>query len=599
MFFRKMEHARKCRFRSGLALVLAALGLGTATLAAATFTASLDRDTIALGETATLTLRFEGGQPKLLSPLPAIPNLQMTDRGSSQSINIVNTEMSSVISETFELAPGRTGEYSIPALKAEVGGQILTSLPVTLTVTAPNAAPVAGGNSPSPVAFLKLALAKTNLYIGEVTTASVKVYLRDDVQNHSQPQFTSLPAEGFSIGKGVYLNPYREQVGNRVYTVMPLSIALTVTKTGPVNVGPMMGSVVVVLPSPDQRRDFWGMFGGGEQKQVALASEAAPAQSLPLPADNQPANFNGAIGSYTLTLTAGPTNVAVGDPVTAHIQIAGRGALDALTLPDQPDWRDFKTFPPTAKVETTDPLGLQGAKTFEQIVTPQNTGVHELPPFSFSFFDPGAGTYRTLTQPSVPLAVHSGGASSTPMIAAAKSANQPNPPPQDILPIKEQPGACPPASPPLVTQPVFLAAQSLPVLAWLAALVWRRRTDNLANNPRLRRQRQVAQLVRTGLDDLRRLAAENQSDEFFAALFRLLQEQLGERLDCPASSITEAVIDERLAPLGVPETLLAGLRELFHLCNQARYAPLRTSGELAAVIPQLEQAIQELQNVKA
>ena len=71
MFFRKMEHARKCRFRSGLALVLAALGLGTATLAAATFTASLDRDTIALGETATLTLRFEGGQPKLVRVDPA------------------------------------------------------------------------------------------------------------------------------------------------------------------------------------------------------------------------------------------------------------------------------------------------------------------------------------------------------------------------------------------------------------------------------------------------------------------------------------------------------------------------------------------------
>jgi len=74
--------------------------------------------------------------------------------------------------------------------------------------------------------------------------------------------------------------------------------------------------------------------------------------------------------------------------------------------------------------------------------------------------------------------------------------------------------------------------------------------------------------------------AENNSDEFFATLFRLLQEQLGERLDCPSSSITEAVIDERLVPLGTPEPSWAGLRELFQLCNQARYAPMRTSGEL-------------------
>ena len=150
-----------------------------------------------------------------------------------------------------------------------------------------------------------------------------------------------------------------------------------------------------------------------------------------------------------------------------------------------------------------------------------------------------------------------------------------------------------------MTRPAFLAAQSLPVLAWLAAFVWRKRTDSLANNPRLRRQRHVARLIRDGLEDLRRLAAENKSDEFFATLFRLLQEQLGERLDCPASSITEAVIDERLAGLGAPEATLAGLRELFQLCNQARYAPLRTSGELAAVIPQFENAVRELQEVKA
>ncbi|MGA2787215.1 MAG: hypothetical protein ABSF60_06780, partial [Verrucomicrobiota bacterium] len=284
---------------------------------------------------------------------------------------------------------------------------------------------------------------------------------------------------------------------------------------------------------------------------------------------------------------------------TVRIQISGRGALDALTLPDQPAWRDFKSYPPTQNIRTTDQVGIEGVKTFELIVTPQNTDVHELPAFSFSYFDPAAKTYRTLTQAPVQLAVHSGGTTPAPVIAAAKNANSANPAPQDILPIKEQFGALTPAGPALLTRPAFLAAQSLPVLAWLAAFVWRKRTDNLANNPRLRRQRHVAQLVRDGLNDLHRLAAENNSDDFFATLFRLLQEQLGERLDCPASSITEAVIDERLALQGAPETTLAGLRELFQLCNQARYAPLRSSGELAAVISQFETTVHELQNVKA
>jgi hypothetical protein len=474
----------------------------------------------------------------------------------------------------------------------------MTNQPLKLTVTPPNSPPPAAVNSGSEVAFMRLTLPEKEVYPGEVLAARLDFYLRDDVQNFGNFQFTATPADGFAVGKMAQGNRQQVQIGNRVYTDIPLSLALTVTKQGPVSIGPFTASAVIVVPSSDQRRDFFGR-PIGEQRQVTLASDTLTTQSLPLPTENKPPNFNGAVGSYTMTVTAGPTNVAVGDPITVRVQISGHGAFDALTLPDQPAWRDFKTYPPTSKVETGDQLGLQGTKTFEQIVTPQNTDVHELPAFSFSFFDPGAKTYRTLAQPPVQLAVQSSGTTPAPMIAATKTANSQNPPPQDILPIKEQIGALTQAGPPLLTRPAFLAAQSVPVLAWLAAFVWRKRTDSLANNPRLRRQRRVARLVRGGLNDLRRLAAENSSDEFFATLFRLLQEQLGERLDCPASSITEAVIDERLVLLGAPEATLAGLRELFQLCNQARYAPMRTSGELAAVIPQFENAVSELQNVKA
>ncbi len=591
-----MERRLKSHLWSGMVLVLAGLCLAAIPLPAATFTASLDRDAIALGETATLSLTFEGGQPQT-APSPDVPGLQIVSAGNSQNFSIVNGQMSSTVTVTFSISPRKTGEFVIPAMTVDVNGQALTSQPLKLAVTQPNAPTAAEVSSGSQIAFMKLALPRQAVYDGEVLPARLDVYLRDDVQNFGNFQFTATPADGFAVGKMAQGNRQQVQIGNRVYTDIPLSLALTATRHGPISVGPFTASAVIVVPSPNQRRDFFGMFNNGEQRQITLASDTVTAQSLPLPAENKPANFNGAIGNYTLTVSAGPTNLAVGDPITVHVQIAGRGALDALTLPDQPAWRDFKAYPPTSKVEPSDNLGLQGTKTFEQIVTPQNTDVHELPAFSFSFFDPAAGSYRTLSEPPVTLVVHSAGAASAPMMAAVKTAN-PQAPPPDLLPIKEQLGKLTQTGPPLLTQPVFLAAQSVPVLAWLAALIWRKRTDNLANNPRLRRQRHVARLVRDGLNDLRRLATENKSDDFFATLFRLLQEQLGERLDCPASSITEAVIDERLARSGTPEATLAGLRELFQLCNQARYAPLRTSGELAAVIPQFENAVRELQSLK-
>ena len=145
---------------------------------------------------------------------------------------------------------------------------------------------------------------------------------------------------------------------------------------------------------------------------------------------------------------------------------------------------------------------------------------------------------------------------------------------------------------------LVIAAHML-VCSGLAFLIWRKRRESLANNPRLRRQREVAQRVREGLKELRSHADARHSDQFFATLFRLLQEQLGERLDLPASAITEAVIEEKLRGRELSDETLKSLHELFQTCNLARYAPVQSRQELAALIPKLESSLRDLQHLKA
>jgi hypothetical protein len=290
--------------------------------------------------------------------------------------------------------------------------------------------------------------------------------------------------------------------------------------------------------------------------------------------------------------------LSAGDPITVKVQITGRGSLDSLTLPEQSEWQNFKTYPPTSKLDVTDPLGLQGTKSFEEIVVPQNSDITMLPAFSFSFFDPDQKKYQTLTQPPVPLLVRPSNSATIPLAANGTRASQDNQPAtHDIISIKQRIGEVAQITPPLLRQRWFVALQGVPLLAFIGAVAWRKRSESLANNPRLRRQRLVAQLIRDGLNDLRKFAVENNSDAFFATLFRLLQEQIGERLDVPASAITEAVVDERLRSLSVPEKTLADLHELFQMCNLARYAPIKSSRELAAIIPKVETALREIQEV--
>jgi hypothetical protein len=582
------------------ALLLATLSTGA--VFAAAFTASLDRDTITLGESATLSLAFDGGQPTRLTSLD-VPGLQFgtPNRSFSQNIDLNSGQVNARLVLTYPVTPQRAGEFTIPALAADVGDQQLSTAPLKLTVTQPNAPSTAAVNSGNEITFMKLSLPDKKTYAGQMLTAQLQIYLRDDVQNFGNFQVTGTPADGFVIGKNAEGGRFRAQVGNRVYTVVPFTLALTTTKTGALTLGPFTANIVVVLPSQNDGGDpvFRQFFNQGQQKQVSLATEMASVESLPLPEQNKPANFNGAIGDYQLTASVGPTTLTVGDPITVRVQISGRGTLDAIQLPGQSSFQNFKIFPPTAKTETTDQLGLEGKKTFEEIVTPQNSDVHEWPQFSFSFFNPDDGKYHTLTQAAVPLAVHSAGATVMPAVAANKNSAPENQAPPDILPIKENLGTLETKSVPLVAQPVFLALQTLPILAFLAVLVWRKRTDSLANNPRLRRKIATGKLIQNGIAGLRKFAAENNPAGFFVLLFRLLQEQLGERLDCPASAITENVIEEHPVLRGASQTTLDGLRELFQLCNQARYAPVRGSSELNSVAVQFEKIIGELQEVKA
>src|SRR5208283_364771 len=190
--FGKMERWLKNKFMFGAVMVLAALGPGAGRLDAASFTASLDRDTIALGETATLSLTFEGSAPRTIPALPPIPNLQIGNSVSSRNINIVNDQMVSTFSKTFELTPTQTGNYVIPALQAEVDGQILTSQPLKLTVTSPNAPPAAAVNSGSQVVFMKLSVPKNKVYVGEIIPAQLELYFRQDVQNYGNIQISTL-----------------------------------------------------------------------------------------------------------------------------------------------------------------------------------------------------------------------------------------------------------------------------------------------------------------------------------------------------------------------------------------------------------------------
>src|SRR2546423_3877849 len=75
--------------------------------AAPGLTASLDRNVISLGESATLTLVFEGLNPGGAPALPAIPGITVAGTGQSSEFTIVNGQAESKLSFTYTLVPSQ------------------------------------------------------------------------------------------------------------------------------------------------------------------------------------------------------------------------------------------------------------------------------------------------------------------------------------------------------------------------------------------------------------------------------------------------------------------------------------------------------------
>lgn len=572
----------------GLILLLAALIMAEKAVADPTMEVSLDRNSIGVGESAVLSMTFTDGSPGSMPDLPTIANLQYGGQSSEQSYSLNGGSMSSKTTFSVELHPTKAGVYKIPSIEAVVDGTHLRSRPLTLRVLAGNPQEPSGGGD---VAFLRITTPKKTVYVGEVLPVELDCYCLDNVRPQ-MPQFTS---DDFILGElgGGQQQPSRVRIGNNIYFLFKFPTTATAIKAGTYALGPATWAVTVF----GGQHNF---FGWTESRQATFNSDAPQIQVLPVPTAGAPAGFSGALGNFTLAqYEAGPTTVNVGDPITLKVRIAGSGAFDTVNLPANADaeWREFKTYPATAKFDPSGSDSTVGSKYFEQVITAQNAEVKEIPPFAFSFFNPDDGKFHTLTHAPIPLTVNATAATPQPTVVST-GAQAPDAQEQgdEIVHIKPMMGEAEPLRAPLLERPGFLACQALAPMAWVCALMWRRQKEKLANNPRLRRKRRVAELVRAGLSDLAKFAAANDADKFYATVLQLLREQLGERLDLPAPAITEAVLDDLK---GLRAETLKALHDLFHACNQYRYTPEHSTQEMVSLIPKIKSALSELQSMPA
>jgi hypothetical protein len=570
--------------RLPIAMALAALGATMlSSLLAASIQASLDATLIFANEQATLTLVIENARPAV-APRPApVPGLQFRALRESYVERTINGQRSTSLTYPYSVQATQPGNYTIPPVRIRIAGQEFASAALRLKVL-----PAEVIDPQQQSAFLRLVVPRTNLFVGEILPIEIRLYAR----HGSLRDIPQLQQEGLTLGR-LNQHPVRKSIlAGLEYSLVAFESYISPARSGRLTLGP--AQLPMNLPVPGGASDFFGR--PREFQQVLLPSQSVALNVAPLPSEGRPADFNGAVGDYSFSVRVSTNVVTVGDPITLNIQIAGHGLIEPLQLPSLDHWTEFRVYPPVTRVSTSDPFGVQGVKTFDQVVIPKSHQIQLIPPLSFSFFHPESRSYRTLEHPATPITVQPAHPlpPPTPGEPSAPVYHDPHSPEPGLAHIKHRLGPLTSTVPPLLTQPWFLAAQSLPVAAFLTALLWRRHQDRLAANPQLQRRRHVDQLTRQGIRELRHLATRGDATTFFALLARLLQEQLGRKLQRPAAAITDADLECPLEPLGLSPDHLQLLRHLFQLCNQSRFAPRTTPAELNQLLPRAVSLLEQL-----
>lgn len=571
------------------------------------FEATVDRDALTMNDSLTLQLSISGAGLSVSRPeLPPLPGFRAVSAGQSQNLSFVNGTVSNQVVYTYALEPQAPGEYTLPSLTIEAGGQKASSQPIKIKVLSAGAAPAPrAGGGPAPVdggldLFVTTTIDKKNPVVGETVVLSFRFYSRAPLL--SQPRYQAPDVTGFLTEDLPPQRQYTEIIGGRRYQVVELRTALYPTAPGRWTVGP---AALECSVQDFSRESFPGGFPSffdeafGAAKRVVLRSDPISVSVAPLPTAGRPAGFKGDVGRFALSARLDKTEAQVHEPVTLTVAVEGEGNIKALSTPGLPPLPEFKTYETLSGLNIAKKDGrVLGSKVFTTVLKPEVTGTLTVPPIVFSYFDPEARIFRTVRSAALRLKVVPGALSLEPVADSSGAVTVPLSEGvkvigRDIRYIKSN-GKVRRRRPPWTGSRTWVLMNLMPAALFLG--LWGTvsfRQHSLANLS--------GRSFRAALRRAEREVASAQKETTTPAAFmdrlqRIYAGFLSAKIGAPAQGLTADRIEAAMGEAGVPAEIRARARALSDLLDQARFTPglltPKDAGDRAAELRQLLRSLE-------
>ena len=431
--------------------------------------------------------------------------------------------------------------------------------------------------------FLKLEINKGSVYEGEMLTATYKLYISPSL-GLSISKMDKIPAfEGF-LSQEVEMDPKRQPAmviynGKQYKEVDLFKYNLYPQRSGNVKIPNAEVSVVAQVQVRARSRNiFDDFFNGGRVQQVPLdlKTESGVVTVKALPENGKPADFSGAVGRFNFETSISTKEGKTDDPITYTVKVSGTGNLKLIEAPTVKMPPAFEVYDPKAKENVTNGVaGLTGTKQYDYLMIPRQPGEYKVDSHVFSYFDPAAGKYVTITSPEYALKIT--GAPSKNMNTGAQASVSKQDISllgQDIRYIKTTAPAFTKNDGPFFGSAGFIGMYSTPAFLFFLLIGLRRRNDTMAADIVGTKRRRAIKLAKKRLSVAEKHLKTNDKKAFYDEVSRATWGYLGDKLNIDMAELSKDNVEEKLQVRSVNPDTIGKLKALINTCEMALYAPV-------------------------
>jgi hypothetical protein len=607
----KAKHKTKS-IRKFLHIILAGLFcclLSGSLLAQVRFYTIVSESPIAAHQTFQVQYVVEGANNIRQFVVPRFKDFEVAEMFDYSTSSFGQGRALDTYSKIIVLMASKKGRFTVPGASAIINGKQMHSNAVPVAVKAG----VPGMNNINPDdidveeesllhpgddikdkieknLFLRVETSKNSCYVGEPLMVVYKAYSRLNVNSQvvRRPSLT-----GFSVMEMVDAydgKPEIEKLNGRwYYTNLVRKVQLFPLQEGTYTLDPAEVESVVHFtktnePANKKRMPSMNnlnatpMYPMAVDHRTILRTAPVTITVKPLPTANQPADFSGAVGQFTLAVKAPAAPIHTGDLVKIQVTVSGSGNLSLLTPPVIQWPRGVDTTAPAVKENINKYIfPLNGSKTFEYSFAAPDTGDFVIPVVHMPYYDPKEKKYKTATSDSITMHVLSGvkkAVGDTGLIVNQASGIDPR---------------------------VYYFG--LIILAIIAAIGYQvvslRKTKKKelakAAAPAPVKEIPTSQQIVTGLLKNAKLALQlNQQQVFYREVQQALWQMVRDTWQVLPSKLNKYLTAQLLAEKGVPADTIRNFSAVLDECEWALYTPDQSIHSMEALMDKAEGLLMEL-----